>query len=172
MTSTPFILCVADVESAAHCRTTFKAAAEAPIYFSLETMAQHRCAHPSVVNLDRFGNAECSACAAVAWSLRFLAMGVFGPRTVSWGEGEVENQHSLMQQQGVLVLDTQERRILEAMREEVVVDVLGPMPTPIAEPPSEIIAADLNPNAPERRAGVVVPMMARVAAGWIPDQPA
>jgi hypothetical protein len=182
--TTEFVLCRADVESASHYRTTFMAAAEAPVYITLVTDDQWACVHPSAVELTRFGDAHCHECGAIMWSLRWLAVDVFGPNTVEWGADRVRALHEAMRGQGVIVIDTIERRIIEAMGVEqepealvpgtltalVKYGVLGDMPTPHAEPPAEVVAADLNVDmrANNRRSGVAVPLMAAVIPDWEP----
>lgn len=210
--STPFVLCRADIESASHYRTTLKSAAEAPVYITLVTDDHWVCNHPSAVSLTRFGEATCHGCGAQMFSLRWLAEGVFGPGTVEFGANEVKRMHEAMRGQGVIVIDTKERQIIEAMgveqafledmdsrpaftvsaaefeqieaslaEEPKVIPSLaeflrdhgamGPMPTPHAEPPTEVVAALENPDlrANTRRSGVPVPPMVLVDHDWQPD---
>ncbi len=195
-----FVLIRATVEAPEHPRTTVTTAAEAPVYFSLANRDQMRCSHEAVVDLSRFGDARCSNCSALAWSLRWLAVGVFGETTVEWGEARMRDIHVIMRGQGVLVIDTNESQIIERMDEEetdILAEeytaeiiplpvakpepttlerlaewgVIGPMPTPRAEPSVEIVAAELNRDmrANTRRPGLPVPRMTAVDTEWTPE---
>lgn len=197
--STTLVLMLTDIESGEHYRTTFTAAADAPVYVMVETPEQRECQHPMATHLGRFGDAACAFCSAPLWSLRWLATEVFGPSTVAYGATEVETLHEAMRMSGVVVLDAMERQILAAMSVEDVEDLpalaaelglvteaqveevmasfepkhrdsCGPRVTPKIDPPAEVIAADLNPDQPARRRGIPVPHMDLVDVdGWTPD---
>lgn len=209
MTSTTVTIVRADIESAGHYRTTYMTAAEAPVYITMETEAEQECSHPSAIDLTRFGYATCSKCHATMWSLRWLATDVYGPGTPAWGADTLRFLQERMIEQGVSVIDTCERLIIEAMKREqaeaddalelTVAEVeqaeqaltreaqvitpladllakhLGPMPTPVAKPPTETVVAMRHPDgapANTRRPGIPVPHMDLIDVDWTPDQPA